>query len=303
MSAVLNTLAHSGGLVANLRWNPTFRGILFPLVQFLVLCGSCYVILATNIGNRLGFLVASAAFWGWMVLMTVFWMMYGIGLRGSDPKWVVEESITNTKTAQVDAVTRIPNEATTITPKGWRAVADGVPMRGEAQSAVDAVLNPKGGTAPYVYISGYETGGDQRLKIWPKVEKKQVQKGDQTVTVKGKWYNPADYAFRGLLHSKHYYVAQTQPRLQEVKKVGGVIQRTSSGAPVMVDVVKDGKTLPDTSKPVTTVVLIRNLGTRRQPPFVIFLCSLVLLAISLGSLHRRDKQVMAAMGQLKPKAA
>jgi hypothetical protein len=43
--------------------------------------------------------------------------------------------------------------------------------------------------------------------------------------------------------------------------------------------------------------LIRDLGSRRQPPFVIFLCSFVLLTLSLFNLHRRDKQVMAAMAQ------
>ncbi len=285
MSAVLSTLVNDGGVVANLRWNPTFRGILFPTIQFLVLCGSCYLILATNIGNRLGFLVASAAFWGWMVLMTLVWMIYGIGLLGFAPKWVVQEAITDSKTAQVEVVTRIPNEATTIVPKGWKAVADGAPARGEAQSAIDARLVPEGQTATYVPISGYEIGGEQRLKVWPKIEPG------------GKWYNPADYAFRGLLHSKHYYVGQVQPMLLEDVTVNGVVQYDDKGKAKQTAVKKDGKEVPDTAKPVTTVVLIRDLGSRRQPPFVIFLCSLVLLSLSLFNLHRRDKQVMAAMSQ------
>jgi hypothetical protein len=303
MSAVLSTLAHHGGTIANLRWNPTFRGILFPSIQFFILCGSCYLLLATNLGNRLGFLVSSAAFWGWMVLMTTAWMIYGIGLKGPDPKWVVQEAITDTHSAQVAMVARIPNEATTITPKGWRVVRDGVPMRGEAQSAIDANLIPTGQVASYVPIAGYDTGGKQRLKIWPKIKKWQVPKTDPTtkevtfVDKKGKWYNPGDYTFRGLLHSKHYYVGQVQPMLMKDVKVNGTLQYDANGKAKQEAVKKDGKILPDATKPVTSVVLIRDLGSRRQPPFVIFLCSFVLLGLSLFNLHRRDKQVMAAMAQ------
>ena len=64
-------------IVAGLRWNPTVRGILFPSIMFLILCGSSYFIMATNMGNRLGFLVANAALWGWLCLMSIVWMLYG----------------------------------------------------------------------------------------------------------------------------------------------------------------------------------------------------------------------------------
>jgi hypothetical protein len=290
MSALLSTLVHPG-VVADLRWNPTFRGILFPSILFLVLCGSCYVILATNIGNRLGFLLSSAAFWGWMSLMTIAWMIYGIGLRGPDPKWVVQEAIKDTRSAQVEKVTQIPNTPTKIVPKDWKVVKEGVPMRGEAQSAIDAYLAPAPKKVDYVAVSGFESGGAQRIKVWPKVVKG------------GKWYNPGDYAFRGLLHSKHYYVGQVQPMLTQPKKVGDKIQYDSKGVALTEPVVKDGKNVADTTKPITTVVLIRDLGSRRQPPFFIFCASFVLLLLSLFNLHRRDKQVMTAMGQLKPQGA
>jgi hypothetical protein len=289
MSAVVS-LAHSS-VIATLKWDPTIRGVLFPLIQFLVLCGSCYVILATNLGNRLGFLVSAAAFWGWMVLMTLVWMFYGIGLRGPDPKWVVQEAISDTRTAQLELVTRIPNQQTKIVPKGWKEVADGVPMRGEAQSAIDAYLVKPPAKVDYVAVSGFESGGTQRIKVWPKVEHG------------GKWYNLGDYAFRGLLHSKHYYVGQVQGMLMQNVKVGGAVQYDSQGKPKQIAVTKDGKFVADPAKPVRTVVLMRNLGARRKPPFLIFLSSLILLLISLASLHRRDKQVMSAMGQLPAKAA
>ena len=302
MLSTLNALNHAVTL-GTLRWNPTIRGILFPAIQFLFLCGSCYLLLATNLGNRLGFLVSAAAFWGWMVIMTAAWMIYGIGLKGPDPKWVVQEAISNTANAQVNLVTRIPNKVSTIVPNGWREVKDGVPMRAEAQSAIDASLLTAGSQPNYVAVAGYDTGGKQRIKIWPKIKKTPVIKNGVATIKKWKWYNPTDYVFRGLLHSKHYYVGQVQPMLLQDVKVNGVVQYDSAGKPKQEAVRKDGKNLPDPSQPTRTVVLLRSLGSRRQPPFFIFLSSLVLLLITISSLHRRDKQVMAAMGKPRTQIA
>ena len=56
-------------LVANLlaiAWEPELRGILIVIIAVVVLCGSIYMILATNLGARLGFLVALAGLTGWL---------------------------------------------------------------------------------------------------------------------------------------------------------------------------------------------------------------------------------------------
>ena len=55
------------------------------LIAVGVLCGSVYLLLATNLGARLGFLVALAASFGWLVLMGTVWWIYGIGLQGQGP--------------------------------------------------------------------------------------------------------------------------------------------------------------------------------------------------------------------------
>ena len=48
---------HHVHLIAGIAWNPGIRGILVVLTGFAVLCGSIYLLLATNIGARLGLLV------------------------------------------------------------------------------------------------------------------------------------------------------------------------------------------------------------------------------------------------------
>ena len=68
-------------------WEPELRGLLTVIIAVVILCGSVYGIMATNLGSRLAFLVTLAGLAGWMMLMGAVWMIYGIGLRGPDPTW------------------------------------------------------------------------------------------------------------------------------------------------------------------------------------------------------------------------
>ena len=63
-------------------WEPELRGILTVIMAVGVLMGSVYLVLATNLGARLGFLVTLAAIFGWLAMMGFVWMIYGIGLQG-----------------------------------------------------------------------------------------------------------------------------------------------------------------------------------------------------------------------------
>ena len=68
-------------------WSPELRNILTVIIAVAVLMGGVYMILATNLGARLGFLIALTGLAGWMFLMGITWAVYGIGLRGKDPTW------------------------------------------------------------------------------------------------------------------------------------------------------------------------------------------------------------------------
>ena len=58
-------------------WNPTILGVLVVLSAIGLFCGSAYLLLATNLGARLGFLVAFASLTGFMVLLTTLWWSSG----------------------------------------------------------------------------------------------------------------------------------------------------------------------------------------------------------------------------------
>jgi len=77
-------------------WNPTILGVLVVLSAIGLFCGSAYLLLGTNLGARLGFLVAFASLTGFMVLLSSLWWASGnSGIdqpHGKSPSWkVVEE--------------------------------------------------------------------------------------------------------------------------------------------------------------------------------------------------------------------
>ena len=82
-------------LLAVVGWDPVLTGYLAVLLSVVILCGSVYLLLATNIGVRLGFLVAWTGFWGWNLLMGIIWWVFGIGWVGNGPSWQVTHVSTN----------------------------------------------------------------------------------------------------------------------------------------------------------------------------------------------------------------
>jgi hypothetical protein len=274
-------------LLAALQWDPQIRGALIVLTAFLILPGSVYLLLATNAGSRLGFLLAVAGLSGWLAIMGIVWMVFGIGLKGREPSWKPKELITgslNNRTT-VDAMKDFPNGK-------WKQLQPGNSELGDAQSAADRVLVPGAAagahgeatgptpeeqarfqspfkkTGDYIQVAGYDTGGDNEI-----------------VTIgKHKFY---------LRHSPHYAVIQVQPIVQVCDATHlppNCVRVAEGGAPVAP--------VADPTKPVTTLIMVRDLGSVRFPPFLIALASLLVFAVTCSVLHERDKEIMRARGQI-----
>ena len=259
----------SGHLFGALSWDPQIRGALIVLTGILILPGSVYLLLATNMGGRIGFLLAVAGLSGWIAVMSVIWMVYGIGLKGRDPTWKPLEVVTGDfKVSTVGAVNGFP--------KGWKRLPPDSAELADAQAAVDKLLvkstaAPAAGaksssvsaafppmfsqTTDYLRINGYRKGGDNPL-----------------FTIRHhKFY---------LRHSPHYEVIMVRPVIAQLAPP------PFGGAPP--------KPTVDETKPVTTVVMVRDLGSIRFPPFVIAVSSLLIFGITCNVLHRRDKEIWKA---------
>ena len=103
-------------IVAGIGWDPEIRGALTVLVGSLVLFGSVWLILNTNLGNRLGTLIALAGFFGWMLVMGIVWWIYGIGLTGDSPTWEPKEIIYGDLSESESDVQKLGADQITVTP-------------------------------------------------------------------------------------------------------------------------------------------------------------------------------------------
>src|SRR5437763_9524207 len=96
-----------------LNWDPELHGLLVVLLALVLLPGSVYLLLATNLGARVGFILAVAGFFGWMTLMGLVWTVYGIGLKGNPNAWQL-------KTMVLGDVATSPNPVLDGFPRSWR---------------------------------------------------------------------------------------------------------------------------------------------------------------------------------------
>lgn len=297
--------------LAGIAWDPHIRGVLVTLTGVVVLCGSVYLIVGTNLGARLGFLIAVGGFFGWMTILGVTWWLQppAIGPRGSNPSWEVEDIVFGEPAASsVEEARDLPNvcwsnpspdceppddqptvaaqllaanpdleeefgEDATLTEikgadpdaldqfdfGGWDVLDTGA--AGEAQSAADEVLVEEGvfdTTGDYVLLDAFDIGGKEDLPDDPNWLDRIVNKIETTLQ---------------LTHPTHYAVVQ----LQAV-----VPQEAEPGEPPPTPVA-------DTSSPVISVVMVRDLGTLRVPGALVTLASGTMLGVIAYALHRRDQ--------------
>jgi hypothetical protein len=282
---------------AALSWDPQIRGFLIPVLGVLILCGSVYMLLGTNLGSRLGFLVALAGLFAWLTMLCLVWTIYGIGDKGKEPTFeavsIVQGPLGQTARPPLDSF-----------PAKWHKLPEGDALRNEAQATLDATVTGSGAaptaaassgssssgtggsgggasagsaagnspvtaeaaalgftkTTDYVVKDAYETGGGHHYLFG--------------IHIKGKGIT--------YKHDPHYAAIEVQPAIKVEPQPGQ----------------KPPTPEPDPTKPQVTVLLVRDLGQVRLPSFLLFLASLAVLIVILSVLHHRDRVAMAARGAL-----
>ncbi len=74
------------------------RGYFIVVFAVGLFCGSIYMVLATDVGARLGFLISFAALTGFLMLLGTIWFTNLTplnALHGLPPHWVVQEVVDN----------------------------------------------------------------------------------------------------------------------------------------------------------------------------------------------------------------
>ena len=300
-SSILTTV------LAGIAYDPEIRGVLVVATAAVILMGSVYLLLSTNIGSRLGFQVALAGLFGWLMLLSLFWWIYGVGAIGTLPSWRVEEvNIGDLSQAQMaEARDLVPDnlpsveeiladnpdiaaefdEGKVITLSEIAALPD-LPddvaaeledlqgewqvlpqsLIGDAQAAADVALTSGDAglrftaNTEYVLVDGFTRGG------------KEHRASDSVV-------DRVTNFFTQLWPTSppHHVVIQVQTSEQTAVPEGN--------APL--------SPTPDEDEPVISVIMVRDLGTRRLPPAVLTFMFGALFAVTCVTLHARDKRGQA----------
>lgn len=233
-------------------WYPTLQGILVTICAILLFCGSAYLLLATNLGARLGFLVAFTGLMGFMVVLTILWMTTVSPLntlRGSIPSWKMIGVVETLDQPDV------PDEARNIEEEGREA--DEV-QAADVKQAVDANL------VTQTEDEGEEVPeGANEFAIYDEVDQYQVT---NTWQIGGSDPDPLKLEFR---HQPLFAVAQFCSNLPV---------ETPAGLP-------PPEPQCDPNAESGFVVLERDLGSLRLPPVIAFLASVVLFGLGLLNLH------------------
>jgi hypothetical protein len=178
------------GLVAALTWDPQVKGALYVLIAVVVLPGSAFLLLSTNMGARVGFLLAAAGFFGWMATLGAIWWVYGTGPMGKAPSWKAVETVIGDvrEAGRDDALEDFPRE--------WERLDPASPDVADAQGVVDSrIVGPR---ARFESAGEYQVVGAAR-------------KG-------GEAYGPFHLLnFRpfNVFHEAHYLIIQVQGVVQE----------------------------------------------------------------------------------------
>jgi hypothetical protein len=251
------------------NWEWELRGTLIVIISVAVLCGSIYLILGTNMGARLGFLVAFAGLAGWMFLMGAIWWSYGKGLLGPDSSWkpvAGETVIRDSALLHEVGVIRVPYTPTGDAPAdaaavstqlvedGWTKLDPALPSFQQAGSGGTVFMEESGAlkAGEFAVVNVYDKGGQRHPTFW-----------DDRID------------FLAFFHDPHYALVEVAPL---------VPQRTEPGRAPARPVI-------DSTRSHEYVYMIRDLGSKRKPAAIITIASLIIFLILCWLLHRRDRYV------------
>lgn len=261
--------------VLAIGWEPEIRGIITVMIGAAVWMGSIYLILGTNLGARLGFLVALAGLFGWIALMGAVWWVYGIGLKGDEPSW--QGVAGSTVIQEVDllyqaGVLDVPLDVTVDTPpaeaaealreqmlaQGWTEVEPSAPEFGQAQASAELFLDEEEALGPgeYQVTAVFE--------INPPAESAYPKLGPN-----------GEFDQLAFFHDSYYTLVEVAPFAPVLTEPGR--------APIAPEI--------DENRQRQYVYMVRDLGSLREPAGYITIGSAIVFVMLCWLLHRRDRFV------------
>ncbi|MGQ0826195.1 MAG: hypothetical protein ACT4OX_14390 [Actinomycetota bacterium] len=264
MHAVGVLAQHAGGEKS--LWDPTILGVLVVLSAVGLFCGSAYLLLATNLGARLGFLIATACLSGFMVLLSSLWITTATPLnspKGDPPEWHVEEVVDRPENSTIEAVRDITEKGEPIDEENL------TPLRPATEAALVRHAAEGGAEPPPQEFAEFAKSTDFLTDF----------EGFATYTIGGDTKNL-------FWHTPKYATVQFCETL--------VVEVAAGERPPVPSC--------DHLVPPRYAILQFDYGSLRQPPWVYFSLSLLIFGLSLLGLHwyEKDQRERAAGTALRP---
>lgn len=249
-------------------WEPELRGLLTVIIAVGVLMGSVYLILATNMGARLGFLVALTGLAGWMFLMGIIWWIYGLGFKGPAPTWdpvpgrtvlmgpesllpggVFDQPVHAEGATNAEAAAAATDE---FRAEGWEELDPSSPEFGQAaSSASDLLAQTDTYTAGQFTVTNvYDIGGERSPMI-------------------------GEFDLLAFFHKPHHVVVEVTPNQ---------VTRAERGRP-------PASAIPNDEAPRAYVYMVRNQGALRLPSIALTIGSGIIFFVLCWLLNSRDAAV------------
>lgn len=304
--------------LAAIAWDPQIRGALSVVVMVALLMGSVYVVLATNLAKRLGFLVALTGFFGWMTLLGINWWVYGQGWIGDEPTWEVEEINTG------DLAAANLEEARSLSPELIEEALEVDPVFQEAQdeAVAEAAENGDPEPLPFEVINSLTPDQFEELSEEVKDDLGGWRLLDEANPVRGDAQSVVDEALQGAdypgLDTPNEYVVQygmdiggkppaddddlwdvisnrvtNTLKFKHPPKYAIVMVQPGSFETPPVPGEPPPTVVPNDDSEVVSVVMVRNLGDLRLPAAMTTIVSGMLFGLGCYMLHVRDKTIEA----------
>jgi len=256
----------------SIAWSRELHGTVITIIAVGTLCGSVYLLLGTNLGARLGLLVALAGLFGWMSIMGTVWWAYGIGLKGAAPSWNQTGVIVNdadlsslgigpSSGLSDDPPTRSDQNKQILIDDGWTLLAEDDPKRALAIAGADEIIQQEAElltASQYVSVNVFDQGGERFPTFF-----------DDKID------------FFGFFHTPHYAIVE-QAVVKPVYAEPGRAPRTPE---------------IDQSIPHKYVKMVRDRGSLRKNAAIIAIFSGLAFASLCWIMHRRDRVVTANRAQ------
>lgn len=244
--------------VEKTTWYPLTLGWLVVLAGIGMFFGSTYLLLATNMGARLGFLVTGTVLTGFIAILAVLWATTATPLnvfKGRQSQWKAVGIVQTTKSSDIDAVKTIEVKGVKLTSTEYanvKAAADtflAVPAEGAEVTTPESIADDLP-SSDVIVTNIFEVGGSTP--------------------------NPLHFELR---HTPQYAAAE-YCQLDKEKSESAFRSTCDTSAEAEVN--------------NRFLILEKDLGSLRQPPLFLFLGSSLLCAMFVLALHWRERDIREA---------